>query len=131
MEEQFKMFDSDFYYPDLREAKEFLGRTLSKTKYEATKRRNLDFSITIDDLIRLYKKQNGRCALTGRKLEFTRGGSFKNGTNGNSASIDRIYNRVGYKSWNIQLVCWEANAMKTSYDNNDFLNICKEVSKNI
>lgn len=130
MKQQLKMFDSDFYYPGLYYVKEFLSRTLSKTKYEATKRRNLEFNITLDDLIKLYKEQNGRCALTGRKLEFTRGGSFKNGTNENSASIDRVYNNKGYIRSNIQLVCWEANAMKNSYDNNDFLRIIEEISKN-
>ena len=112
----------------LNEARSFLQRTLSKTKYASKNVRGLEFDIDIRDLMDLYIDQNGKCALTGWELEFTRGGSFENGTTPYVATIDRIFNGVGYKKWNIQLTCWKANKIKNSLSNREFKDLCRSVA---
>lgn len=120
--------DSDLLLP-LYEAKKFFTRTLSKTKYAALNVRGLEYNITLTDVMNLYKKQKGKCALTGLTLEFTRGGSYDNGTNPKVATIDRINNDVGYVKSNIQIVCWLPNSLKGSLNNQEFIDLCKMVTE--
>lgn len=115
----------------LAEAKSFLSRTISKTKYDARERRGLAFEITIDDVLALLIKQQGKCALTGDSLEFTRGGTYKYGTNPNACTIDRIHNSEGYKSWNIQLTCWKANCIRGELSLSELKEFCQKVVDNV
>lgn len=57
------------------------------------------------------EKQGWRCAISGVKLEFTRGGTNWGGKwcNPLSCSIDRKDNTKGYTKGNIQLVTWAQN----------------------
>lgn len=68
-----------------------------KKKHECT--------ITINDLVELYEKQNGRCAIT--NIEMTT--IFNTHT---TISVDRIESSVGYIPGNIQLVCVAINLAK-------------------
>ena len=113
----------------IKEAKTFLGRTFSKTKYAATNVRDLEFNIDIDYVIETYKSQNGKCALTGWELEFTRGGDYDNGTNSRAATIDRIDNDKGYVEGNIQITCWQPNKVKGSLSNNSFVKMCNDITE--
>jgi hypothetical protein len=115
--------DSDY----LKKARAFLSRTVSKTRYAAEVCRGLDFDITIDDVIKILIEQQGLCALTGEVLEFERGGTWRNGTNANACTMDRIYNSAGYKSWNIQLTCWRANAIRSSLTMDELKEFCQQV----
>lgn len=114
---------------DLKEARKFLGVTVSKTRYSAWAKRDLDFTIDIDYVMELYKKQNGKCALTGWDLEFTRGGTWDNGTNPRAATMDRIWNSSGYVPGNVQLTCWMPNKVKGSLSNRIFIEMCKDIAK--
>lgn len=113
---------------NLKEADVFLRRTWTKTKYEANIRRNIEFNITSTDLIKLLVAQNGKCALTGWDLEFTRGGDFGASTNPLVCSIDRKDNKVGYVLGNVQLVCWKINKIKNSLNDVEFKELCKAVA---
>jgi hypothetical protein len=113
---------------NLHEADLFLRRTWTKTKYEAINRRGLQFDITANDLMTLLVNQNGKCALTGWDLEFTRGGEFGSGTNPLGCSIDRKDNQTGYIASNIQLVCWKANKIKNDLSDSEFKELCKAVA---
>lgn len=113
---------------NLHEADVFLRRTWTKTKYEALSRRGLEFRITSGDLLKLLIDQNGKCALTGWNLEFTRGGDFGSGTNPLGCSIDRKDNMLGYVPGNVQLVCWKANKIKNSLSDSEFKELCKAVA---
>jgi hypothetical protein len=115
---------------DLKEARKFLGVTVSKTRYSAREQRDLDFTIDIDYIMELLKKQNGKCALTGWDLEFTRGGIWDNGTNPRAATMDRIWNSSGYVPGNVHLACWMPNKVKGSLSNRDFIAMCKDITKN-
>ncbi len=114
---------------DYNQATVFLRETIRKTKYEASKRRNLDFDIDLAYVLSVLVEQKGKCALTGWDLEFVRGGDW-NGKNPNGATMDRIDNSKGYVRGNIQLTCGLVNTIKSSMDNDAFLKLCKSVTEN-
>ena len=68
-----------------------------------------DFSITKEDVIDLWEKQNGRCAVSGVFLTHHKDGT---GTKEFNASLDRITNSKGYTKNNVHLVCYRVNIMK-------------------
>jgi hypothetical protein len=107
---------------------EFLRETLRKIKSDARCRRNLEFTIDLNYLLTLLKDQQGRCALSGWPLEFTRGGSFKGGKNPRGCTIDRIDNSQGYVPGNIQLTCCLPNYLKSDMVLADFLALCKDIT---
>ena len=114
---------------NLKEARSFLGVTVSKSRYSAREVRNLKFTIDIDYVMDLLIKQDGKCALTGWDLEFTRGGDW-DGKNPRGATMDRIDNSKGYVKGNIQIVCGMPNTVRGSLSMEDFKNLCKVITKN-
>ena len=114
---------------NLKEARSFLGVTVSKTRYSAREVRGLDFDIDIDYVMNLLVEQNGKCALTGWDLEFTRGGTFSYGTNPKGCTMDRKNNSRGYVKGNVQLVCWKVNKIKGELNDDDFKDLCKLVTE--
>lgn len=85
--------------------------------------RNIDFEISIDYLWELYKKQNGKCALTGLKIGFGKCSSDRN-----EASLDRIDSNKTYVKGNVQWVHKDVNKMKMNLNQNRFIELCKLVS---
>ena len=67
------------------------------------------FEIEPADVIALWEKQNGKCAISGVYLTHHLDGSGKKEYN---ASIDRISGDKGYTIHNIQLVAYRINIMK-------------------
>jgi hypothetical protein len=88
-------------------------------------------TITLDELYSTGEAQKWRCALSGEELEFTRGGQEWGGKwcNPNSCTLDRIDSSKGYIPGNIQLLTWRVNYIKQHLDNQEFIDICKLVSK--
>lgn len=103
---------------------------LSKTVYEAfkqqAKRRNIEFSISMEYLWDLFVKQRGRCALTGLPIEIR--ASNRKGLL-NTASLDRIDSKLGYIPGNVQWVHKAINVLKHTFTNNELIKICKLISK--
>ena len=90
----------------------FLRNLHSQSKSANKKGRSgrlLEWSITPEDLIALWEKQEGRCALSGMYLTHHRDGSGKKEYN---ASIDRISPEKEYSPENVQLVCYRVNLLK-------------------
>lgn len=85
-------------------------------------KRNIEFDVSIEYLYDLYKKQEGKCALTGLDLILT-----SNNIN-NTASVDRIDSYKGYIEGNLQWVHKDVNIMKQAYSQNYFIMMCKLVS---
>lgn len=86
--------------------------------------RGLDFSITIEDVWKLYEQQNRKCRLSGLEI------SWSNKKKAGTASIDRIDNNRGYTLDNIQIVHKLVNMMKKHYTNKDFIYVCYLIGKN-
>ena len=88
------------------------------------KRKNIEFSITIEDVWETYLKQGRKCCLTNMPVVFA--GAYKqNGT----ASIDRIDSSKGYTKTNIQIVHKDINKMKLAHSQDYFIQMCCLVAK--
>ena len=112
---------------NLTEATSYFKESIRKTKYDAKNNRGLTFTVTLPNLLALAKKQDGKCALTGEPLEFTRGGTWYNGKNPNGCSMDRIDNTIGYEIDNIQLVRTRVNVMRGDMPLETFRNMCRAI----
>jgi hypothetical protein len=108
-------------------AADFLRDTVRKTKSDAKCRRDLEFTIDLNYLLALVEQQQGRCALSGWPLEFTRGGDFKGGKNPRGCTIDRIDNSQGYVPGNVQLACCLPNYLKADMELAEFRALCKAI----
>lgn len=106
----------------------YIRRSFSQLRHSRKKSSpNMAWDITCEDVIEIYFKQNGECALTGIRLDHTRTGDRRK-RNPFNISIDRIDNDVGYVVSNIQLVCSVVNMMKGGWNESDFLYVCKRVA---
>lgn len=96
------------------------------------KERNINVSVTADELWELYIKQNKKCALTGLDINFGKHvHRQKTKAQSQTASLDRIDSKKGYVIDNIQWVHKHVNIMKNRYDNDYFKQICKLVTENV
>ena len=102
-------------------------RTIFRQRiHDARKRskvKHLLCDITIDDLMLLYKQQNGLCYLSGQKM-------CLEPHNYCTLSLDRIDPRKGYVMGNVGLVTWGSNQMKGSIPLNEFYKWCNLIVKN-
>ena len=89
--------------------------------------RNIEFTITQQDVIDLWYKQNGCCALSGVPMTLTHGKVDK--PNPTKVSIDRINNDLGYHKENIQLITWQVNCSKGAYEIEQLFEMCQHVVK--
>lgn len=70
--------------------------------------------LNIEYLMKMWKTQKGRCALTKKKMTHKFHCLF-------AASIDRIESEKGYVQGNVQLVCQAVNYAKNKFTNEEFL----------
>jgi len=97
----------------------YLKRKLSQLRYERRKQFGQDFpfSITIEDLMRLWDLQEGCCALTGLSMTYHRDGEAGKALN---VSIDRKDPTGPYAIENVQLTCFRINSMKSNTKEQEF-----------
>lgn len=80
------------------------------------KKRGINFQITKEDIEELFKKQNGKCAITEVQLTYSYMTERQEGDshiiNKTNMSIDRINNSKGYTKNNIHLICAVVNRIK-------------------
>lgn len=88
--------------------------------------RNLEFSVTMDQLWNLYEKQNKKCSLSGVNIHFDIETPFWKGRKP-TASLDRIDSKRGYIVENIQWVHEDVNWMKQDFTQEEFINWCKKI----
>lgn len=110
----------------------FMIKLMGDVKHNCIKRsKDLELSITLEDIEKLYHKQSGKCALTNKILTHTTitdtvtNEYIKHRWN---ISIDRIDSSKGYTINNIQLVGAVINIMKTDLSCNEFIEICQEIA---
>ena len=85
-------------------------KTLSIQLRSSRRKGNIVFEVTDAEIISLWAKQNGRCALSGVPMTYQRGHGV--GKKDFNASIDRINPMADYTIDNIQLVTTRVNLMK-------------------
>lgn len=90
-----------------------------KTVKSGATQRNLEFAITAKFAWDLFKKQHGKCNLSGVELSF----------DPLTASLDRIDSSKGYTEDNVQWVHRTINKMKNDIDQTVFLEFCSMVTK--
>lgn len=93
------------------------------------KKRNIDCSISLDNVLYLWKKQKSKCALTNIELIIGKTQYHKH-HGGNTASLDRIDSDIGYHIDNIQIIHKIINNMKGFLPQNIFIYWCHQVAKN-
>lgn len=102
------------------------GYFVAKVQTKLSRRsRLIDYSLTLDYLDALWKKQDGRCAYT--KLEL----SFGNNVDECTASLDRIDSSGDYIEGNVQFVHKTINKMKWDLTDMEFKNFCVLVANNL
>tara|TARA_Y100001951_G_C11256211_1_gene249561 strand:- start:538 stop:1038 length:501 start_codon:yes stop_codon:yes gene_type:complete len=89
----------------------YLTRLFGQLKHARTKKKDkkVEWDIELEDVLELWEKQKGKCALTGLFMTYHKDGSGNRDLN---ASIDRIDPDINYVITNIQLVCSRANMLK-------------------
>lgn len=101
-----------------------LKNLLQKIKHR--NKNNIPSNLTIEFLLNLYDKQEGKCSISGVDLT-TISGKGRVFTN---ISVDRIDSSKGYTEDNIQLVCFIINLMKQELSQESFLNWIKIIYTN-
>ena len=88
----------------------------------SAKERNIRFNITKEDLICLFQKQKGLCALSGIRLQVNNTDNIKR-----TLSLDRIDSNQGYTFSNVQWIHKYINKMKINYNQDVFIVLCCDV----
>ena len=101
---------------EINDRDRFLSRLLSGCKTRALKN-NIPFDLTKEQLIELFEKQNGKCALSNLEMQTV----IKAGKNPFNVSIDRIKPGRAYSLSNIRLVCNSINTMRSNLSDEEFL----------
>lgn len=105
--------DSILFFRDLASA--CRGRAYRSNKYNCT--------ITKEDLLDLYEKQNHKCALSGIEMTTIK----QKGKLPNNASVDRMNPGKDYSIDNIRLVCNHVNMMRSNLSDEDLLKYCRAI----
>lgn len=98
---------------------------LSKIRIKA-KNRNIEFSITLDYLIKILDLQQHKCVYSKQDITFPKNCKDSNFT----ASLDRIDSSKGYIEGNVQWVTKRVNSMKNDMTEKEFIELCKLISNN-
>lgn len=97
---------------------------MNKLKYEAFKR-GIEYKTNTEECVGLYRRQNGKCALSG--IDITLPYQIKKQKKG-TGSIDRINSNGCYEINNIQWLHKDINLMKGSHSDQYFVELCCAVA---
>ena len=108
---------------------EFLSASYFQRLKVRARKANIDFSIDISDLEKIFLRQKGRCVYTDLELKFS---PVQSGINhkrvfDQTASVDRIDSTKGYHKNNIQFVHKTVNVIKWDLDENEFLDLVQKI----
>ena len=110
---------------------ELVSGTLMTYLKRKAKERDLDFSVTSQELWELFLKQEGKCALSGVALNLeTKINSQHNlDRTQHTASLDRIDNSKPYTLDNVQWIHKILNHMRRQYSVEEYVKWCKLVAE--
>lgn len=89
-------------------------------------KKNIPFTITKDDILELWENQNGKCAISNIPMTF----EIDNGRVFTNVSVDQKNPGQGYTKENTQLICQAVNQLKSDWDMDTVLYICKSITEN-
>lgn len=104
------------------------GNYLSEIRRNSRRHNRGRINISAKYLWWLFRKQKGKCALTGQDLTLPESSSREN-LKLSTASIDRIDSSKGYLKGNLQWVHKRINKMKMDLDQDYFIELCRKVTK--
>lgn len=93
---------------------------------DRAKRKGIPFTISKEDLLNIWNSQNGLCKIS--KIPMTY--ELDEGRIYTNVSIDQIEPGKGYTVDNIQLVCSAVNQLKSNWNMDTVLYICKSIIEN-
>lgn len=102
------------------------GNKWDKIRRSATAR-NLEFSVTIEQVWELYESQNRKCALTDIPIYFETEDDIEDERG--TASLDRVDSSLGYFIENLQWVHKEVNCIKMDLTQERFIELCVKVAE--
>lgn len=85
----------------------------------------IPFDITESYLLLVYEKQEGRCALSGRKM--TLGEADSGLPDKDAMSLDRIIPALGYVRDNVRLITHQVNIAKGRFNDEDLIRMAQDV----
>jgi hypothetical protein len=105
---------------------------ISKTWFLSIKngaeKRKIPFNVTLEEIWKLATDQQFKCALTGASLFFSKAIHKSNPDwKQITASLDRKNSEKGYTIENLQWVHKDINRFKNNYDQEKFIQMCKQV----
>lgn len=92
-----------------------------------SKKKKIEFKLTLSDLKHQWDIQDGVCVYTGWKMEISTRKDKRIKELPTKASIDRIDPKKGYIPGNIQFVAYIANMAKCSFPESQLIEFCKAV----
>ena len=91
-------------------------------------KKNIQFDLSLEFLIELWKKQNGLCYYTGLPMDLIQGGGkYDYAKNNNAVSIDRLNSNNGYTKDNVVLCRSCINSAKMDMNVSDFIKMAEEI----
>ena len=89
------------------------------------KKRGLDYDI---DVVFIHEKlKEGKCARTGVDFSLGYNGKSYRDRSPYTPSIDKIDPKKGYTKDNVQVVCWWYNFAKSTFSDQEVLELCKKL----
>lgn len=88
--------------------------------------KGIPFTITKKDILELWKQQNGLCNIS--KIPMTY--ELDNGRVFTNVSVDQKNPGQGYTKENVQLVCSAVNQLKSNWNMDTVIYICKQIVNN-
>lgn len=106
---------------------EISGTVYASIKSNA-KKRNIQFSIKIEELWCLFIEQDRKCSISGVDIYFSKY-HVARAPELNTASLDRIDSNLSYTIDNVQWVHKDVNCMKMTLPQNEFIFWCCQIAK--
>jgi len=101
----------------------YVRKVLLNQAKARSKRKNVDFNLTLDDLANVKNKV---CPISGQNIIYKSGIDYKR-----SASLDRIDPNKGYISGNVNIISYEGNYLKNRNDIPSTIRVMKYIAQNL
>lgn len=99
----------------------WMNELLRTVKYRSIEKSDL----TLEYLVWLWEKQQGKCLYTNEKLIQP---IYGRGRNLNTASLDRVDSNRGYMKGNVVWILLGCNLGKSDFTLKEYINLCKKIS---